>query len=548
MLFLILHVLVAQDIASLPAEVHRITVPQEYAFEASFGTGLDVAELDGDGFEDLVVGANTTTFGRIPSWEVDGGAVYILRSPAFAFSEQLTEDPIDAGHRYGSAVAAGDTNRDGWAEVAISWPYGGEVRRGTDHQKVLAPIVGGSLGTSHLLFCDVDLDGYQNLVDVKLSSPREIIIYYGPDLSVTDSVIPNDPPIPFYPHNIAQGDVNGDGHVDLVTGSPFTSNLGSSDGVAWCFLGPDFVEYHLISDPTPDDDGRFTMSIAVGDYDNDGYDDIATTSASEICSEAYRCGEALVFFGPDFTRTHRFRDPFPGRDEVSGTGSVATVDINVDSIDDLVISTTVERVKGLKAGTLWVFFGPDFSTWERQVREITLEDEGSGFGALLRVGDVTGDGLDDIVASASARDGYGNGGAGAVFVIDFSTRFPFVSYSGCAGSPLALRGEGSGKPDGSSKLVLEGLDGGFARLLVGVQPCSGPVGDSRALGGCDPKLLVVPQRIIDLGPATGQIEYPLRIPSDFLTHDRLQRFRFQATETKSDGTLVLSNGVTWTVH
>ena len=106
MLNLILHIVVAQDIASVPAEYHLLTVPQEYAFEATFGSGLDVAEMDGDGFEDLIVGANATTIGRIPDWEAHAGAVYILRSPAFAFSERLLEDPIDAGQFFGQFRAS----------------------------------------------------------------------------------------------------------------------------------------------------------------------------------------------------------------------------------------------------------------------------------------------------------------------------------------------------------------------------------------------------------------------------------------------------------
>jgi hypothetical protein len=360
---------------------------------------------------------------------------------------------------------------------------------------------------------------------------------------------PKNPPVAFYPMVVAAGDVNGDGHRDVVAGSPYTpKGADTGVGAAWCFLGPDFQRDIMIEDPTPVAEGLFARSIAMGDYDADGFADVATASKAELCPEAYRCGEALVFFGPDFARTHRFPDPPPGRTEVSGTFRVARAEIDGDGIDDLVLVTTREGLPGLPGmGSFYVFHGPDFQRRDHALPvNAELEDVNSAYGFAVAIGDLTGDGLDEIALGAPNRDLYNNGQAGVVHVYDFSTRHAFRSYRLCSARDPKLEGVGDGGPDGSSKLVATGLSSGLVTLLVGTDACSLPFSRQDSFTGCEPRLLVIPEVRIDLGAGHTDLEYVLRLPRE-PSMAPSPRYRFQLLELGASG-LRASNGVVWTVR
>ncbi len=84
------------------------------------------ADLDGDGFDDLVVGAAGDDDNG------DGaGAAYVYYGAASGFDltreEKLTPTSIEAGGSFGRAVAMlGDVNDDGFDDAAFSAPYDGD--------------------------------------------------------------------------------------------------------------------------------------------------------------------------------------------------------------------------------------------------------------------------------------------------------------------------------------------------------------------------------------------------------------------------------------
>ncbi|MBZ0089394.1 MAG: VCBS repeat-containing protein, partial [Thermoanaerobaculia bacterium] len=98
-----------------------------------FGESMLAADFDGDGYDDLVIGAPGDDVGDEGSEFEDGGALYLLRgSPAglgWANAAYWTgwnlvsqSSPLP-GDGFGTALAAGDADYDGYLELAVGCPF-----------------------------------------------------------------------------------------------------------------------------------------------------------------------------------------------------------------------------------------------------------------------------------------------------------------------------------------------------------------------------------------------------------------------------------------
>jgi hypothetical protein len=229
-------------------------------FGASVGTAGDVNR---DGYSDVIVGAPDYDNGQI-----DEGRAYAYHGSASGLSTTAawTEELDQAGARFGAAVAtAGDTNGDGYSDVAIGAPLYdagqadegralvyrgsaaglGAVATWTAESDQADARFGSSVATAG----DVNGDGYSDLI---VGAPRydggqvdegRASVYHGSASGLSAvaawTAESNQTGAQFGAGVATAGDANGDGYSDVLVGAPSFANGQVGEGGASLFFGND---------------------------------------------------------------------------------------------------------------------------------------------------------------------------------------------------------------------------------------------------------------------------------------------------------------------
>jgi hypothetical protein len=226
------------------------------------GAGLSVADagdVDADGYDDLLIGApiNTSSLYR-------QGAAYLVLGPATGTVDLAVADATLSGELWedmaGQAVSgAGDVNADGYDDVLVGALHNDS--NGTDS------------GAAYLVLGPVRRDMHLTQADAKLIGERAQD-YAG--YSVSDA-----------------GDVDGDGHDDVIVGAPLNGEGGPDAGAAYLLLGPVTGELELSSADAKlvgERAGeRAGESVAgAGDVNGDGLADMIVGAAYKVWDEKLR--------------------------------------------------------------------------------------------------------------------------------------------------------------------------------------------------------------------------------------------------------------------
>lgn len=245
---------------------------------------------------------------------------------------------------------------------------------------------------------DVDGDGHRDLAvgAVSLNHPAEAVhLFYGsPDGILEDSEQQLFVDVDFgsrFGSTLAGGaDVDGDGLDDLVAGLPrMDGSRWRTGGVALYTEGGSSVQ--ILQPATPVSRHELGLDVAMpGDLDGDGYADIASTALG---------GERVtVFYGTSgpFGDADDHVVPLPDgayRFTVAGAG-----DTNGDGFADLVAASWSPYDE--PDGAAWLWLGA--ASGLEQAPDTVLDGE-DGFGAgVAGVGDLNGDGLDDLSVTTGA--------------------------------------------------------------------------------------------------------------------------------------------------
>lgn len=187
----------------------------------------------------------------------------------------------------------------------------------------------------------------------------------------------------------------------------------------------------------------FGSALAVGDFDGDGYDDLAVSAPGADDSGVTNGGAVHVFYGSStglsFVGDQILHQGTTGIDGVPETydymgDSLTTGDFDCDGYDDLVIGVPREGVgSNSDAGAVQVLFGSagGVSTvddlWRQGAGGVNgVPESGDQFGAAIAAGNFNGDtsggrACDDL-AVASPREDVGSiSNAGFVYIMDGGT-------------------------------------------------------------------------------------------------------------------------------
>ncbi len=399
-------------------------------------------DLTGDGVPDLVIGAsrsNRASAGAGAVFVVDGG----FRGAADVVAARGGADVgAAAGDALGAAmVGVGDADGDGLADLLVgapgaaaalllAGPFTGDVAV-DDVRFATLQADGGDGAGSALAAGDIDGDG---LVDAILGAPDRgsgaALVFFGPLGDATpDAVLAATGAARAGEAVAAPGDLDGDGVGDLLIGGPADSAGAGTGGVAWFLSGPVSGTLDLDAVASARFVGVRTGAAlggavrSLGDMNGDGHPDLGVSAYGDSRA-ATSAGAVHLFHGPTLgTVTSAAADATvtgAGRGDVLGLHLPGPADVDGDGTPDLVVGSAKSDLAAADAGALFLLLGPLTGTSSAAdadgvVRGLSAGDGAGGSVAVL--GDVDGDGTDDLIVGAGGASPAARAGAGAAYLL-----------------------------------------------------------------------------------------------------------------------------------
>jgi hypothetical protein len=436
----------------------------QYFTEASIGRGASsgaddnlgfswtTGDFNGDGYDDLAIGA----VGKTINGQSHSGAVVVLygsasglvTSNAQFFNEATSGMPATAApfQYFGYSVAAGDFNHDGRADLAIG-AYGQHVGSANIAGAVFE-LFGTASGLSH----------------AAPLLPKEFTettpgLHGGAD---TDDEFGN---------TLAVGDFEGDHYADLAVGAPDKDVAGQPGAGAVDILrgssvgltgtgGQTWTEDTSGIPDSSENNDQFGATLGALDINGDGRSELVIGAPSESQGSTASIGAATVLYGSAHGLTadgaliylvsNTTVGQSPAAHDYFGS-SFSAFDFDGDGRPDLAIGVEGRSIGGhATAGEVVVLHNVGgrlsrsggFTVDRDTAGMIGPAGEDEEFGALVRGGDWSGNGKDDLAVSVPFLDLSGHTDAGAMQVFyssgaGLATNDQLFTANSLGGTPYA---------------------------------------------------------------------------------------------------------------
>lgn len=275
-------------------------------------------------------------------------------------------------------LAAGDFDEDGWSDLIVSNHetdyvtvlFGGES--GFEQREDARIVVGVSPHPHAVEAADIDEDGHLDFfVDERGAEAFKLYFGQGDGSFVQRGSIPVGGGGPLY-GSIAVSDLDGDGHLDVVTPTSRSVAILMGDGTGE-FSSPAQLDAVGLP-PRP-------FSVAVADVNGDGFLDVGAGSGEGD-------GAFVVWLG---SSSGEYRlDPNSPYRLARGVTSAGAADVNGDGFGDFLVTS-------YNGNALTILLGGT-----EHLRPVRLEVEGNPW--RVSTGDFNGDGLTDLVTANSGTD------------------------------------------------------------------------------------------------------------------------------------------------
>ncbi|MHC4513958.1 MAG: hypothetical protein ACYS5W_09690, partial [Planctomycetota bacterium] len=376
------------------------------------GSVSGAGDVNRDGHADVIVGARGDDNNGI-----DSGSARVLSGQDGRILYTFHGD--SAGDSFGGSVSgAGDVNRDGYADLIVG-AYGDDnngsdsgsarVLSGQDG-RILYTFHGDSAGDLFGLSVsaagDVNRDGYADVIigaradDNNGLDSGSARVFSGRDGRILYTFNGDSAGDHFGRSVSGAGDVNRDGHADVIVGAYYDDNNGTDSGSARVFSGKDGRILYTFNGDSAGDWFGFSVSGA-GDVNGDGHADLIVGAYGDD-NKGPSSGSARVLSGKDGRILHTFDGD--SANDVFGWSVSGAGDVNGDGFADLVVGARGDDNSGSNSGSARVLSGKDgtiLRTLDGDSAEDQLGDSVSG------AGDVNGDGFADLIVGAPLDDNNG---------------------------------------------------------------------------------------------------------------------------------------------